>query len=119
MQASSRLGSSLLQLGKFVQLQPTCISACGKVHTGRPEHMCIGSAATRRFRRSNPRSHPAISRDAQAKRGVDARFSTLLRYVPGGRKRRSARGVGAENRLSGRENRQKLDLVPAILRTYR
>ena len=43
MQAAAGLGSSLLELGKFVQLQPTCISACAH----RPAGACASAALQR------------------------------------------------------------------------
>ena len=43
MQAAAGLGSSLLGLGKFVQLQPTCISACAH----RPAGACASAALQR------------------------------------------------------------------------
>ena len=65
MQAAAGLGSSLLELGKFVQLQPTCISACAH----RPAGACASAALQRddsadRIRVLIP--HPAIySTDVQ------------------------------------------------------
>ena len=60
-QAAAGLGSSLLDLGKFVQLQPTCISACAH----RPAGACASAALQRDDSADlqsliHPRSHPAI-----------------------------------------------------------